>query len=177
MLPCAIRRRSASGVTIDDLDLFGATNDGVRNGLLLVDAGDLLHHVVDRLQVLDVHGGDYINARVQQRVDVLPPLLVRTARHVRVRELVYQRHGWVSGQHGIEVHLFQQRAAIFVRGAWNHLEVPQLGLGERSTVGLHVRNDDVGAAFSPTPAFVEHAIGLADAGRRTQIDPQDPSLH
>jgi hypothetical protein len=58
-----------------------------------------------------------------------------------------------------------------VGGARYDFEVSELGLGERATVRLHVRDDHVGTAFSTTPTLVEHSIGLADTGRRTQIDP------
>ena len=40
---------------IDDLDLIGGSDDGIRNRLALHDAGDLLDHAVQRLDVLDVH--------------------------------------------------------------------------------------------------------------------------
>ena len=78
----AVRHSTSKGFGrhVDDLDLLGASHDGVGNGLLLVDSRDLLDHVVDRLQVLDVDGGDHVDARVEQRVNVLPALFVRAAR-------------------------------------------------------------------------------------------------
>ena len=56
------------------LDLVGRADDGVRHGLALRYAGDLLDHVVDRLQVLDVDGGDDVDPGSQQLLDVLPAL-------------------------------------------------------------------------------------------------------
>jgi hypothetical protein len=72
MLPCAIRRRSASGGDVDQLDLLGTAHHLVGHRLPLCDAGDPLHHVVERLQMLDVHCGQHGDARVEQFLDVLP---------------------------------------------------------------------------------------------------------
>jgi hypothetical protein len=47
--------------------------------------------VVERLDVLDVDGGDDVDAGVQQLFDVLPPLLVAGAGCVGVGELVDER--------------------------------------------------------------------------------------
>ena len=46
----------------------------------------------------------------------------------------------------------------------------------RPTVGLDEADDDVGAAGTPPVTFVEHGVGLADAGRGAEIDPQLPAL-
>ena len=73
---------------VDELDLVGRAHDGVGDGLALLDPGDRLDHVVQRLEVLDVDGGDDVDARVEELVDVLPPLGVARARDVGVRQLV-----------------------------------------------------------------------------------------
>ena len=61
---------------VDQLDLLGRTDHRVRDRLLLADARDPLHDIVERLEVLDVDRGDHVDAGVQQLLDVLPPLLV-----------------------------------------------------------------------------------------------------
>ena len=74
----AVRHATADrlGRHVDQLDLLGGADDGVRDGLVLLDAGDPLDHVVDRLEVLHVQRRDDVDAGVEQLVDVLPPLLV-----------------------------------------------------------------------------------------------------
>ena len=77
---------------VDELDLVGAPNERVRDGLELADPGDLLDDVVHRLEVLDVDGGDHVDAGVEERLDVLPSLLVRRAGNVGVRQLIDEGH-------------------------------------------------------------------------------------
>ena len=68
------------GRHVDQLDLVGAAHDLVRDRLALRDAGDPLDDVVERLEVLDVDGGDDVDAGVEELLDVLPALLVARAR-------------------------------------------------------------------------------------------------
>jgi hypothetical protein len=61
---------------VHQFDLVGRADHGVRHGLPLRHAGDLLHDVVQRFQVLDVDVGDDLDAGRQQFLHVLPALLV-----------------------------------------------------------------------------------------------------
>ena len=61
---------------VDQFDLVGATHHIVWHRLGLLNPGDRLDDVVERLQVLDVDGGDDVDPGVQDVVDVLPPLAV-----------------------------------------------------------------------------------------------------
>ena len=103
---------------------------------------------------------------------------LREPGHVRVRELVDERDLGPPGEDGVDVHLLERRC----RGtrslpAGNDLEVADLLRGVRPAVGLDEADDDVGAAIVAPPALVEHGEGLADAGRRPQIDPQVTASH
>ena len=149
-----------------------AANDSVRDRLLLLDAGDPLDDVVERLEVLDVHGGDDVDPRVEQLLDVLPALLVPGPGHVRVGQLVDEGHLGVAVEDGIEVHLLEGRAAVLDLAARDHREVAHLLGGAGPVVGLDEPDDDVGAALVATPAFVEHREGLADARSSAQVDAQ-----
>ena len=46
---------------------------------------------------------------------------------------------------------------------------------ERPAVGLHEPDDDVRAAAGPPVALLEHPVGLADAGRHAEVQPQPPA--
>ena len=105
------------GGDVDQLDLFGAADDLVGHGLLLPHAGDPLDDVVERLQVLDVHGGDHVDARVEQLLDVLPALRVPRAGRVGVGELVDERDLGLAGEHRVEVHLVEAAPRWRRRGA------------------------------------------------------------
>ena len=112
MLPCAIRRRSASGA-MSTISIWSARRT-TSSGIVSRCSTPLIRcdHVVERLQVLDVDRGDDVDAGVEQRVDVLPALLVPAAGDVGVRQLVDQGDRGSPGEHGVEVHLLERRAAV-----------------------------------------------------------------
>ena len=146
---------------VDQLDLVGGPDHPVRHGLLLRYAGDLLDHVVDRLEVLDVDRRDHVDPGGQQLVDVLPALLVPAARHVGVRQLVDQRDLGPPGQHGVEVHLGEAGAAVVDDPPRHDLQaVEHLG-GVLPAVGLDEADHHVGAAVQPPLALAQHLVGLA----------------
>ena len=91
MLPRASRLPERHRRQVDELELVGAADDLVGDRLALLDAGDLLDDVVQRLEVLDVQRRDDVDAGLEQLLDVLPALLVARAGDVRVRELVDER--------------------------------------------------------------------------------------
>ena len=162
---------------VDQLDLLGGSDDGVRDGLVLLDAGDPLDHVVDRLEVLHVQCRDDADARLEQLVDVLPPLLVPRPGDVRVGDLVDEHELRLPGEDGIDVHLLELRAAVLDLLPGHDLEVPDLGLGIGATVGLDIARDDVLPAVLAAPALVEHGEGLADTGGSTEIYTKPSASH
>ena len=133
---------------------------------------------LQRFEVLDVERADHVDAGLEQRLDVLPPLLVRAGSgHVRVRQLVDQGEMWPVRQHRVEVHLLELGTAIddlLARG--DGQVVDALG-GVRAAVGLDERDEDVRAAISTAAALIEHCVRLADARRGAQVDPQRPACH
>ena len=116
------------------------------DGLALLDAGDLLDHVVHRLEVLHVHRRDDVDPGGEDLLDVLPALLVARTGHVGVRELVDQRDLRRARDDRVDVHLLELRAAVRHRAPRDDLEAADLRLGVRSTVGLDEPDHDVGAA-------------------------------
>ena len=170
----AVRHPAAQrlGGHVDELDLLGGADHRVRHGLPLRHAGDLLHHVVQRLQVLDVQRGDDVDPGGQQLLHVLPALGVLRPRHVGVRELVDQRDLRVAGQHRGQVHLLEHRAAVADRGPRDDLQPGQQRRGVHPPVRLGERHHQVGASFLAPVALVEHGVRLAGPGRRGKVDPQ-----
>ena len=176
MLPCAIRRRSASG-EMSTSSIWSAartTSSGTvsRCGTPVIALDD----VVERLEVLDVDGGDHVDAGGEQLVDVLPALLVARCRATLV---------WASSstsatsgrarEHGVEVELRRTSCPRYVqlrRGTTSSPLEPLGGVG--AAVRLDDADDDVGAARQPPPALVEHGVRLAHPGRRAEVDPQPP---
>ncbi len=98
---------------VDELDLVGAPGPPRRGSSRAARCPVIcLDHVVHRLEVLDVHRRDHVDARVEQLLDVLPALLVARARHVRVRELVDERDLRLPREDRVDVHLLERRVAV-----------------------------------------------------------------
>ena len=162
------------GGHVDQLDLVGRADHRVGHGLPLHHPGDLLDHVGDRLQVLHVDGGDHVDAGVEQLGDVLPALLVPRPGHVGVRELVHQRDLRLAGEHRVDVHLLEERAAVLQALSRDDLEPVDQGGGLRPAVRLGERDDDVRPPFLPPVPLGEHGKRLAHPGRRPQVDAELP---
>ncbi len=139
--------------------------------------GDLLHDVVERLDVLDVDGRDDVDAGVEERLDVLPALRVVGAGGVGVGELVDERELGVAGEHGIQVHLVEPHAAVLDRATRHDLETLQERRGGRAAVGFHDRDDHIPTFGLQAPALLEHREGLADAGGGAEHDAQSAPSH
>ena len=165
------------GRHVDEFDLLGAPDDDIRHRLALQHAGDGERRVVERFEVLDVDGGDDVDARREQVLDVLPPLLVAAARHVGVREFVDERDLRRAPEHGVEVHLLERRAPVLAPQSRHDLEALERDGRRRAPVGLAETDDDVRSPPGPASALGEHRHGLADAGGRTEVDAQRASCH
>ena len=171
--PVAERKRCQ----VDELELVRPANDLVGNRLALLDAGDLLDDVVQRLQVLNVEGRDDVDAGLEQLRDVLPALLVAGTWRVGVCELVDERDLRPPFEQGVDVHLLDRRPPILDRLAWNHFQAADLLGRLGSPVCLDVADDDVLAVFATTLALVEHRVRLADARCGAEVDAQLASSH
>jgi hypothetical protein len=103
---------------VDQFGLIGLADDLVGDRFALTEAGDPLDHVVDRLEMLDVEGGDHVDAGVEQLADVLPALLVPAAGHVGVRQVIDEDALGSPGKDRVEIHLLEAgpRSAIVLRG-------------------------------------------------------------
>ena len=97
---------------VNQLDLRPVQH-AVRDGFMDGGAGDLADGVHAAFGVLDIHGGEHVNAGVEQFDDILVTLGVAGAGDVGVGQLVHQRQLRVAGQQGVEVHFLQHDAAIF----------------------------------------------------------------
>ncbi len=161
---------------VHQLDLVRRPDDGIRDRLALDDPGDPLHDVVERLQMLDVDVGDDVDARVEELLDVLPALGVTAAGDVGVGEFVDDRDLRVPPEYGVDVHLGEVGVPVAAVQPRHDLQPGELLLGAGTAVGLDVPDDDVGAAGDAAARLTEHRVGLADAGRGAQVDPEQTSF-
>ena len=146
------------GGHVDQLELVGCPHHPVGDRLPLNDAGDPLNDVVERLEVLQVDGGDHVDTGSQQLFYVLPPLGISGARYVGVGQLVDQGELRVASQQGIEVELLECLTAVDDGLSRQHLQIPQLLRRLFPTVRVDPADHDVGATLFPTPPFVKHGI-------------------
>ncbi len=165
------------GRQVDDLDLVRLAEHAVGDRLALRHPGDLLDHVVERGDVLDVDGGDHVDAGVADEVHVLPALLGSAAGCVRVGELVDQRDGRSAGDDRVHVEVGDLHPAVRHLAPGQDLQPLEHRRRGGAAVGLHDRDHHVGALVAQPPALLEHRVGLAHAGRRSQQHPQSTALH
>ena len=100
---------------VDELDLVRGQQHVVGEALVDRGAGDRRDGVGHARDVLDVHRGHDVDARVADDLDVLPALGPCRARDVGVGELVDERDGRPALEDGDGVHLLDHDAAVLDR--------------------------------------------------------------
>jgi hypothetical protein len=126
--------------------------------------------VVERFDVLDVDRGHHVDPRVEQCEHVLEALGVPAPRRVRVGQFVDQGDGGPARQHGVQVHLLHLDAAVRHPAPGDDLQLADLGLGVGAAVGLDESDHHVQALFPQQVGVAQHQVGLAHAGRRSDVD-------
>ena len=158
------------GRDIDDLDVFGHIEDGVRHRLTDADMRDLRHDVVEALDVLDVERRVNVDAGGEELLDVLVALGMAAARRVGMGQFVDQSDLRVTRQDGVEVHLVE-RAALVGHGATvDDLQSLDQGLGLGAAMRFDDGRDDVEPFPQPGMGGRQHLVGLAHARRRAEED-------
>jgi hypothetical protein len=161
------------GRHVHQFDLVGSAYDLIGQGLVLRHSGDLLDHVVEGFQVLDVQRGDHVDAGVEECLDVLPAFGVAAlAGHVGVRELVDDRHLRAPGEQRGEVHILEQSAAVGAGRPGDAVRAVEHRLGVRAPVALREPHHHVRPAGGTASSLVEHAVGLADSRGSSEVDLQ-----
>ena len=72
--------------------------------------------------MLDVQGRDDVDPRGQDILDVLVPLGVPAARDVGVSQFVDEGHLGLAGEDGVDVHLLDDDAPVFLTAAGDDFE-------------------------------------------------------
>ena len=133
---------------VDELDGVGAVEDRVRHGFAHSHMGDLRDDVVEALDVLDVDCRVDIDAAVEQFLDIEVALGMTTARRIGMGQFVHQRDLGVTGDNGVEIHLFKPLPLVFETSARDDLEALEQGLRLLAAVRLDDADDDVVAVLS-----------------------------
>ncbi len=176
-LPVAQALAEQFGGNVDQIDLVGAAHDVVRHRLGLADVGDGADDVAEGRQVLDVDGGEDVDAGIEEFIDVLPAFGVAAAGDVGVGVFVHHRGSGCPGQDGVEVHFLELGAPVGQAPGRDDFEPLEQGPGVGPPVVQGERDDDVLAALAEPVRLFEHLVGLADPGRGPQEDPQRSTCH
>ncbi len=136
--------------------------EGIRDRLPYLDAGDAAHHVVKAFQMLHVDGGKDINARFQQLFNVLPAFGVTRAGGVAVRQLVHQDQCRTAGEGGVQIEFRHQTTTMMNTPGRLGRQPGQQGGGLLATVGFRHADQNIKPLGAQTLRFTEHGEGLAD---------------
>jgi hypothetical protein len=165
------------GTHVDQLDLIGLADEGVRDALALDDASDVTNDVVDAFEVLDVDGGNHFNPGIEQPFDVLPSLGVTGTVGVGVGQFVYEGDLRAPGQDRVNVQLLGNVVALWEPFGGNDLKDGKPGNRLRAVVGNDQAGNYVRPALQPPPALLEHGAGFAHARGGTQVDAELAPSH
>ncbi len=161
---------------VDQFDLIGHVQHGVRDGFANPDAGDARHLVVQAFQMLHVQRAPHIDACFQQFLHILPAFGVAQAGGVGVGQLVHQQQLRVAGQGGVEVELLQRLAAIRHGVPWQNLKFADFLQGAGAAMGFDQPGHYVQPALALGMGGVQHLPGFADTRRRAKKDFQMAAL-
>jgi hypothetical protein len=160
------------GGQVDIDDLVGLGDHRIRNPFPHFDAHELFDSIIEAFQVLDVHGCDHMDAAGEDFLDILVTLDVPAFGHVVMGKLIDQRHGRLSGQHGIHIHFFHFHAFVFPDQPGDDFESFQEFADVGAAMGFHKSDHHIDTVTFKRMPFLEHAVGLADPGAIAEIDLQ-----
>ncbi len=164
------------GREIDVDDLIRHRDHVVGKTLLDSHARGALDDVMEALQVLDVQGGDDVDACTKDFLDVLITLCIAAAGGIRMGQFIHQRNGGPPLEHRIQVHLLQDDATVLDSSARHLFQIADLGNGLRSAVRFDEADHHVDALPPQPVSLLEHVVGLANPGGETKIDFQPATL-
>ncbi len=164
------------GGEVDVDDLVGLGQDRVGEALAHFDADEVLHHVVEAFEMLDVEGGDHVYSRCDDVLDVLVTLGVFAAGDVGVRQLIDDGDRGMAGDDGIHIHFLNDDLVIFNLSAGDDFEAFEKAGGFGAAVGFDEADHDVNPFAFKAVRFLEHAEGFSDAGAIAEIDLEPPPL-
>ena len=133
---------------------------------------DLRDDVVQAFDVLNIDGRVDVDAMLQYLFDVEIALGMPAAVRVGMGKLVDEHDLRPARNDRIEIHFRQRSALVFDLTARNDFEALHQRLGFLAAVGLDDADDDIVAVFFARAGGLQHRVGLADAGRRADENPQ-----
>ena len=137
------------------------------------DPGD---DVVQAFDMLDVEGRIDVDPGGEQFLDIHVALGMPALRRIGVGKFVDQNEAWPPGQNGIEIHFGERVALVRDDPARDDFEPLKKRLGLLAAMRLDDTDDDIDAFGLFCLRRGQHFIGLADARRGAEKDPQAAPL-
>ena len=153
------------GCQIHHHRFIGHLQHPIRHGFAYGHACDCADGWRNAFDVLDVHGGNYVDLRFEELEHVFISFAMFAARDIGVCKFVYQDHRWATRQNSVRVHFFEQRALVIDFPARHGFQL----FGKLDDSFASVIFDDayhhVFAASLPANGFAQHGVGFPDARR------------
>src|SRR5262245_33427693 len=159
------------GREIDQLDGISAVEDGVWDGLAYAHMGNLSNDVIEAFDVLNVDRRINVDAMAGNLFDVEIALRMSATGRVGVSKLIDKNNLRSAFENGVEVHFLEPLPLIINAPTRDDLETLEQRFRFLAPVGLDDADDDVVPVPPPGTGRLQHLVGLADAGRRTDEDP------
>ena len=158
-------RQQLIGGDIDQHHFIGGVEHLVGHGLPDAHVGDPANHIVEAFQMLHVQRAEYIDARRQQLIDILPALRMTRTGHIGMRQLVHQDQLRVPRKRRVQVE-FEQRLATILNGLGrqNFQALQQRG-SFHTAVGLDHADQDPATLARQLARRDQHGVGFAHARR------------
>ncbi len=157
---------------VDQHDFVGGVEYLIGYRLPDAHVGDAANHVVEALQVLNVQGAEDIDAGRQQFIHILPALGMAHARNIGMRQLVDQNQIRMAQQCSVQIEFTQRLAAINDCPRRQDLQALEQRGGFHPAMGLDHPDQHYAALARSLTRGDQHGVGLADPGRRAEINPQ-----
>ena len=123
------------GGDVHQLDLPGPPGDLIGHALRRPDVGDGADDVAEGREMLDVQGGQDVDAGVEQFINILPAVGVRAVRGVGVGVVIDDGRGGAAADDRVQVELFEVEPSIRNPPALDQLESLPSGTGCRGAPG------------------------------------------
>ncbi len=114
--------------------------------------------------MLDVHGGENVDPRIQQFQHVFVALGMLAALDIGVRQFVHQRNARLAREDSVHVHLLEGCTLVLNFFSRHYFQIRDQVRHRLPSVGLHNTDHRIFAAGVPPDRLSQHGVGLAHAG-------------
>ena len=126
--------------------------------------------------MLGVQGGENIDARFDQLLDIEIALGISRARHVAVRQLVDDDEIRPPFEKRVDIHLFKHMFLVFDELARDYFKPAKLFFSILAAVRFDETDHDIYAVVASGLRCPQHLIGFPDTGGGAQEDLQPAAL-